>query len=242
MKPVARSILLSPLLVAELAGPAAGDLAPTGTIEGGPPRFGNRSSVAFRFTVPLGTTKVACAVDDARFATCRSPYSSGYLLDGRHVFHLRTTDAAGESAVLDSVFTIDTLPPAVGLGGVHVRVSSRGGRQGITLTVSCPPSEPGGCSGTLGVGTVPDRKTHRHRVVGRVSWTAPPNDTVRVLIAVPPWAIALSRHGRGLLVRVVLVARDDAGNVTQIRRTALILPPSGSAAADRSARLSESLY
>ena len=209
---------------------------PTGTIQRGPPRFGNRSSVRFRFTVPPGTTRVACAVDDRRFATCRSPYASGYLLDGRHVFHLRTSDAAGAPAIIDSVFTIDTLPPAVSLGGVHVRVSPTGGAPAVTFTVSCPPSEPGGCSGTLGVGTVPDPKTHRYQVVGRVSWKAPPNNTVRVAIPVPPWTIALSRHGRGLLVRVALLARDDAGNVTQIRRNALILPPSGTAAAYRSRR------
>lgn len=86
------------------------DLAQPGTIVSGPPRYGRKSYATFSFTVASSTVATACALDDQRFEACHGRFATGYILDGRHVFHLQTTDAAGQSVVLDTVFTVDTLP------------------------------------------------------------------------------------------------------------------------------------
>jgi hypothetical protein len=169
--------------------------------------------------------KTECAVDDRPFAACQDRFATGYLLDGRHYFHLRTTDAAGQATTADTVFTIDTLAPMVTLGATRATITSAGT---VSFAVYCPLSEPGGCAGTIRLGTVPDRKTHRYRLIAAQSWQAITNQTVPVSVAIPGWAIATALRGQGLADRVVLTAYDDAGNATMIRRAGLLLAVAGS--------------
>lgn len=198
------------------------DLAHAGSITAGPRRFGRASSVVFRFSVPAGTARSACAFDDGGYVPCSRRFASGHMLDGRHVFHLRTTDAAGQTAVLDTVFTIDTLAPQVALGHTRLRIGADGS---VVLAVYCPASEPGGCSGSVGLASVPARRPHKLREIGASGWHGGPNTTERVSVAVPAWAIRRSQLGRGLPVNVVVVARDDAGNVRVLRDKGTLLAP-----------------
>jgi hypothetical protein len=215
---------------------AAGDLGPEvsqafevnaatpATIVSGPPRYSNRSSATFRFTWPGGAKTVECNLDNKPYASCRSPFATGYLLDGRHTFRVRVTDAAGEAAVVEQVFTIDTLSPWIGLGPRRVRVNSNAA---VAVLASCPASEPAGCSGRVGLSTVPVGKHEHPRVLGAADWTGAPRTVTQVLVPVPPWAVALARSRKGLRVLAVLRARDKAGNVTRIGMVVLVLPPVG---------------
>lgn len=199
------------------------DLVSPATITSGPPRFGHQSSAVFRFTVPSGSRLTRCAIDDGRYRTCSGSFSTGYLLDGRHVFHLRTTDASGQTSVLDTVFTIDTLAPRVSLASAVLRLAAD---DTVGAVVTCPASEPGGCSGSVRIGTRQTKKSHAFREIGSATWSSGPSVTQTVSIPVPQWAITASQQGRGLLTMVVVVAQDDAGNTRQIRRKGRILPPS----------------
>jgi hypothetical protein len=207
-------------LGAELSNAFEVDLAPLGTIVSGPPRYGNRSYAVFRFTVQPGAVKTECALDRRSYGICSARFASGYLLDGRHLFHVRTTDAAAESVVLDTVFTVDTLPPSVALGSTRIRASSSGS---ATIAVYCPPSEPGGCWGSVRLGTVPARRSHSYTAIGTATWQTGPNTSSPVVIGVPAWAVARGLRGGGLPIDVVVSARDHAGNVKVIRRRGTLL-------------------
>lgn len=196
------------------------DLAQAGTVVSGPPRYGRKSFARFSFTVAPGTAATVCGLDDQRLEPCHGRFSTGYILDGRHVFHLQTTDAAGEAVVVDTVFTVDTLAPAITIASAQTHLSSN---RTVTFTIACPPSEPGGCTGTVALSTVPARRSHRTRAVGSASWHAGPSTTEAVAIAVPLWAVSAALQGRGLAVQAVITGRDDAGNVTVLRRKAVIV-------------------
>jgi hypothetical protein len=197
------------------------DFAPSAKILSGPPRYGRHSSVVFRFSVPSGTQATQCAIDDRRLKACSGSFSSGYLLDGRHVFQLRTTNAAGQPTTLDTVFTIDTLAPHVTLLSPDIRVAAGS----TAVTVACPESEPGGCTGTVRLGTIPSGKRHGFREIGSVPWQAGPSTSVTVPVPLPAWAAADARKGRGLAINLVVVAHDDAGNTTELRRKGKLLAP-----------------
>jgi hypothetical protein len=191
------------------------DLAGAGTILSGPPRFGNRSFAEFTFTVPTGTVTTDCALDDAEPRLCSGRFATGYMLDGRHVFQLTTTDTAGQSFAMQVVFTVDTLAPQISLSGRSVHVDSNGMAM---FAVFCPPSEPGGCSGSVSVASVPPQRRDRARLVGAASWRAGPDGTSEIGFEVPLWALSEALDARGMPVRVAVIGRDDAGNVTVIRR------------------------
>lgn len=209
--------------LALLAGPALAR-ADAGTVTSGPARFSHSSYATFTFTAPAGTVATECAVDDRPFGACQGQFSTGYLLDGRHYFHLRTIDDLGQATTADTVFTIDTLAPTVTLGGTRASVSSAGT---VSYNVYCPLSEPGGCTGSIRVGTVPDRKTHRYRRIATQSWTAVTNQTLAVAVTIPSWAVTKALRGGGLADRVVLTASDNAGNVTEIRRAGVLMAAAG---------------
>jgi hypothetical protein len=205
----------------EVSSSFAVDLATIATITSGPPRFGHKPSGVFRFTVPSGTRTTRCAIDDHRYRTCSRRFATGYLLDGRHVFHIRTTDASGHTAVLDAVFTIDTLPPQISLASAVIRLGS--GDTAVMIT--CPASEPGGCAGTVRLGTRPAKNAHpSYREIGSASWQTGPSTTDTVLIPVPAWAVAAAQQANGLQTNVVVVGRDDAGNVRELRLKGQLLP------------------
>ncbi len=99
-----RSLPFSVDTVAELSL----DSGPTDPTADATPTFG--------FTVEPGASS-DCWVDADAPARCDSPYTSAQLSDGRHTFHVQTTDALGNvSPVADLDFTVDTTPPALSIG------------------------------------------------------------------------------------------------------------------------------
>ncbi len=59
-----------------------------------------------------GGTSFECALDGAGFASCASPLSLTGVAEGAHAFHVRATDAAGNTgAATDYSWTVDTTAP-----------------------------------------------------------------------------------------------------------------------------------
>ncbi len=83
---------------------------PTGTVASANPTF------EFSATDALAVT-LACRMDGppAIYTSCSSPKSYGPLADGPHRFYVRGTDAAGNVAVGERPFTVDTVDPAVAI-------------------------------------------------------------------------------------------------------------------------------
>lgn len=207
-------------LAGEVGQPFEVDLAQPGaqpgTITSGPPRYARSSFASFHFTVPAVTVATECAVDEAAFRPCSGSFATGYLLDGRHVFRLLTSDGTGAPAELDTVFTVDTLKPNITLGSARTTVGSSGS---AAFSVTCPASEPGGCAGRLSLTTIAAKRGERARTILSQSWQAGPQVTLRLVVPVPPWALALALKRGGIADRLTVSAHNDAGNVTVLERT-----------------------
>ena len=75
---------------------------PSGTIAGSTPTFSFVSSEP--------GSSFQCRVDNAVWAACLSPFTTGALLDGAHTFYVRATDAAGDADLSPASrdFTVNT--------------------------------------------------------------------------------------------------------------------------------------
>jgi hypothetical protein len=71
----------------------------------------NRRDALVRFGSEPGAT-VECSFDAGTYASCSSPWETDGLLDGRHTFRVKATDALGnEGAARTYAWTVDTVPP-----------------------------------------------------------------------------------------------------------------------------------
>ncbi len=68
---------------------------PNTRLLGGPAGRTRARTARFRFASTEAVATFQCKLDRLRWATCRSPKRYGKLKPGRHVFRVRTTDAAG---------------------------------------------------------------------------------------------------------------------------------------------------
>jgi hypothetical protein len=102
-------------------------VAPAAALNAQPAALTNSSSASFTFTTDPDASR-ACRLDSSveadyvascgtRLHATESTYVVGYpdLADGSHTFQARATDAAGNSTVLASTWTIDTQGPAVNI-------------------------------------------------------------------------------------------------------------------------------
>lgn len=94
-------------------------LAPSLTIDSGPPARTNDTTPSFGFTADDGTS-VQCAIDQTTLpygaCTTGSTYAVGRpLSEGMHVFRVRAIDDAGNDAIVQRSFTVDTTPPALSI-------------------------------------------------------------------------------------------------------------------------------
>jgi uncharacterized repeat protein (TIGR01451 family) len=88
---------------------------PTVTIVAGPTGDTNTNTPTFRFTMGSGASAV-CAIDDVNYTACSpdpAQYTTSPLSQGSHIFTVRATDAAGNSAIATRSFNVDSEPPIV---------------------------------------------------------------------------------------------------------------------------------
>jgi len=87
--------------------------APVTTIGDHPGPRSNEHPPAFTFTANEAVTGFECHLDNAAFASCKSPYKPSSVADGMHTVHVRSTDLVGnvgdEAAY---TWTVDTTPPS----------------------------------------------------------------------------------------------------------------------------------
>ncbi|HEY1558944.1 MAG TPA: Ig-like domain-containing protein [Kofleriaceae bacterium] len=79
-----------------------------------PPSLANSQTAPFMFTTGDAVT-VTCQLDAGTPAACTSPQTYMGVADGSHVFTLRGTDSAGNTATKTYSWTIDTTPPDVSI-------------------------------------------------------------------------------------------------------------------------------
>jgi Bacterial Ig-like domain len=89
------------------------NVAPTTSIDSGPPANSSGSSGTIAFSANEGVTGFQCRVDAGSWGACTSPYSYGPLADGSHTFEVKASaDLAGNAGTTTSYgWTIDTVPP-----------------------------------------------------------------------------------------------------------------------------------
>jgi hypothetical protein len=88
---------------------------PAIALQSGPADRVNTTTAAFAFTVSDG--KIECSLDKAAFVPCSSPYTVSNLAEGTHVLRIKATDAVGNVATLDRLWTVDTESPLITLTG-----------------------------------------------------------------------------------------------------------------------------
>ena len=91
---------------------------PDTTITANPPATTNSTSASFQFTANEAGSTFACSLDGAPFTSCTSPQNYSNLATASHNFHVRATDAAGNSDPTPASYTwtitaLDTTPPVL---------------------------------------------------------------------------------------------------------------------------------
>jgi hypothetical protein len=97
---------------------------PQTAIDSAPPRLTNKRSVSFRFGAGEQGSSYRCRLDFAVLAACSSPYRTGALADGRHVFDVAAVDPSGNAdpTPASATFTVDTVAPETTItAGPNVR-------------------------------------------------------------------------------------------------------------------------
>ncbi|MFL5846685.1 MAG: hypothetical protein ACJ762_18540 [Solirubrobacteraceae bacterium] len=115
--------------------------APGVTIDSGPTGTTTEPSPTFGFSSPDSGATLACSVDSAAFGPCSgaTTHKTATLSVGAHVFEVRATDAAGNSAKASRAFTVveapDTTAPDTTASAATVLKR--------TATISFSSTEPG---------------------------------------------------------------------------------------------------
>ena len=171
--------------------PAPDTTAPTVTLDSGPEGIIKNRSATFRFHASESGVKFECRLDRGDFARCSSPKSYTSLKDGRHVFFVQATDAAGNrSRLAYRVWIVDTRAPAIGIRSPRPNSTTRDRTPLISAIVRDNRTDLTQADISL---FVDQRSTGFSYYRGR--------DLLRTVKRLP-----LGRHA----IRVV--ARDDAGN------------------------------
>jgi hypothetical protein len=107
---------------------------PTTTITSGPNAATNDPTPTFTFSSQPGTS-FECKLDSGSYAPCSSPKTTSYLTDGSHTFHVRASDAAGNTdpTPASRSFTVRTAEVSV-LGTTLVVRSAPGAKDNLQIT------------------------------------------------------------------------------------------------------------
>jgi len=112
---------------------------PETTIDSGPPDISREARPTFTFSSPDPGATFECAIDDADFAPCSSPFTTAPLSQGTYTFRVRAIDGTDEDPTpAERVFTIDR--NITGANASSPRVQRVAGRQ-VRLTVSVTAAE-----------------------------------------------------------------------------------------------------
>jgi DNA-directed RNA polymerase specialized sigma24 family protein len=108
--------------------------APTTSLTESPDDF-SRVDARFEFRSSERHSSFECKLDDEEFTRCSSPKIYGDLKDGKHRFHVRAIDRAGnrDRSPAQRKWTLDTKPPETAIDSGPARVSHKGS---ATFTVS----------------------------------------------------------------------------------------------------------
>jgi len=87
--------------------------APDTLIVNGPVALTNLNTASFSFISNEPGTSFECKLDQGNYAACVAPAIYTNLADGAHLFQVRATDAAGNTATTPAVYpwAVDTIPP-----------------------------------------------------------------------------------------------------------------------------------
>jgi hypothetical protein len=121
----------------------------------------------------------------------------------------------------------DTTASAVGLSGGTKKVRVRSGKASVSLALTCPAAEAGGCKGTVALISSKAVKIGNQRVrvvVGNASYTLKAGEKKNVTVRLPKNVRKLA-VGRKLKVRAQTITRDAAGNVASDSRSLTLRIP-----------------
>jgi hypothetical protein len=91
-------------------------VAPAAAISSGPPSPTRATTATFVFET--ATAAAECRLDGQSFSACTSPVSYASIADGEHTFRVRPVAPGGAPGTEAAwTWTVDTVPPAVNLGG-----------------------------------------------------------------------------------------------------------------------------
>lgn len=112
--------------------------APRTTIESGPEPVVRVGKVTFTFRADEPGSTFSCRVDDGDYQPCASPFTTGSLADGHHVFQVRATDPAGnvEATPAERLFSVDKVIDGANVAARGIQ-RTRGGEVVIAITVNC---------------------------------------------------------------------------------------------------------
>jgi len=117
------------------------------------------------------------------------------------------TDHDGIGDACDPAPPPDTTPPTMAIAKKTLTVSKKGL---VSVGLSCPSTEPGGCFGSLALRTAARRK---RALLGRVSsFAVPGGQTAQLKLKVSRRGMVLLRRRKSLPARASIAARDSAGN------------------------------
>ena len=88
-------------------------IPPSVTGTSGPAGTTNATAATFTFSSSEPGSTFECSLDSGAFSVCSPPQSYSGLAEGHHTFHVKATDAAGNTGPVDEYsWTVDLTPPA----------------------------------------------------------------------------------------------------------------------------------
>ncbi|MDO8209096.1 VCBS repeat-containing protein [Conexibacter sp. CPCC 206217] len=192
-------------------------------LTGSPPAVGTSRDVEIVFATDDATT-AECRLDGGPWMPCGSPLRLRGLNAGNHAVAIRAQAGGRTSEPVSVTFQVDPYPPGLTVGRGRGGIVLRGGSGRALLPLACSPQEgarSGICSGTVSVRRAgPGASTGRARLATG-SFRLRAGERTRVQLRLSAYGHRTLRAVAGpLRVRVVIGARDLAGNRRTLRLTA----------------------
>ncbi|MDW5597937.1 fibro-slime domain-containing protein [Conexibacter stalactiti] len=162
------------------------------------------------FAVDADAAGYECSLDGGAWTPCSSPHTLRELRAGDHRIEIRAVTTDGRrGAAAAHAFQVNPYPPGLTLAGGRTLRAAHDAR--VALRVSCSPREGEGrghCRGSVQLRGAGKRTLARATFTARAGATA----TVSARLTQTSRRALTAAPGGALNVRVVVSARDDAGN------------------------------